>query len=299
MNPFKELIHKEKKIIIFGKNGQMGKAFNLGFGTNKNILQLSRDELNFLNPDTILSIVNDFKPHYIINTSAYTNVNEAELNPKQAFAINSDALKAIADATKINDSILIHYSTDYIFDGTKKAKYKPTDIPNPKNTYGKSKLAGEHNIVKSGCNFFIFRISWLMSEHGTNFIKTIMSKIKEDDPLFVVNDQIGSPISSKLVAYITVKTLLSQYDQNLNKIFHLSTKGNVSWYDIAIHISNTINKMPTSKKIIPVKSDDYPSNAFRPQNSLFDHSDIEKALNTKLPYWKDDITPVILKLNST
>ena len=108
MNPFKKLIHKEKKILIFGKHGQLGKAFGLGFGINENILQLSKEDVNFLKPDIILSIVNDFKPHYIINTSAYTNVNEAELNPKQAFAINSEALKIIAEATKKNKNHKCH-----------------------------------------------------------------------------------------------------------------------------------------------------------------------------------------------
>ena len=298
MNPFKELIHKEKKILIFGKHGQLGKAFRLGFGTNENILQLSKEDVNFLKPNIILSIVNDFKPHYIINTSAYTNVNEAELNPKQAFAINSEALKIIAEATKKNNSILIHYSTDYIFDGTKKTIYKPYDIPNPKNIYGKSKLAGEQNILKSGCNFFIFRISWLISEYGINFIKTIMSKIKNKDPLFIVDDQIGSPISSNLVANITAEILSSIYNQESNKIFHLSTKGKVSWYDIALHISSVICKTNINSNITPVKTNEYPSKAFRPKNSLFDHSDIEITLRKKMPYWKDDITPIIVRLNA-
>ena len=298
MNPFKDLIHKEKKILIFGKHGQLGKAFRLGFGTNENILQLSKEDVNFLKPNIILSIVNDFKPHYIINTSAYTNVNEAELNPKQAFAINSEVLNIIAEATKKNNSILIHYSTDYIFDGTKKTIYKPNDIPNPKNIYGKSKLAGEQNILKSGCNFFIFRISWLMSEYGVNFIKKIMTKIKNKDPLFIVNDQIGSPISSNLVANITADILLTICNQELNKIFHLSTKGKVSWYDIALHISSVISKTNINLNITPVKTHEYPSKVFRPKNSLFDHSDIEIALRKNMPYWKDDITPIIVRLNA-
>ena len=298
MNYFKKLIKEEKKILIFGKNGQLSKTFHLAFSENKNILQLSSKEVNFLNPYLIPFIVKDFKPDFIINTSAYTNVNNAEINPEEAFAINSEALKIIAEATKLNKSILIHYSTDYIFDGTKKKKYTPSDIPNPQNIYGKSKLAGEQNILKSGCSFFIFRISWLMSEYGNNFIKTIISKIKKENDLFIVNDQIGSPISSNLVAKITAEILSSNNNTKFNQVFHLSTKGQVSWYDIAIHVENILNKVVHNKKIFPIKSCEYSSEVFRPKNSLFDHSDIESNLSKKLPFWKDDITPIIKTLIS-
>ena len=296
MNYFKKLIKEEKKILIFGKNGQLSKTFHLAFSENKNILQLSSKEVNFLNPYLIPFIVKDFKPDFIINTSAYTNVNNAEINPEEAFAINSEALKIIAEATKLNKSILIHYSTDYIFDGTKKKKYTPSDIPNPQNIYGKSKLAGEQNILKSGCSFFIFRISWLMSEYGNNFIKTIISKIKKENDLFIVNDQIGSPISSNLVAKITAE-ILSNNNIKYNQIFHLSTKGKVSWYDIALHISKTIDPTNENNKIKAVKSSEYPSKVYRPMNSLFDHSAIENILETNIPFWKDDITPIIKKID--
>ena len=298
MNYFNKILEQEKRILIFGKNGQLGKTFSLAFPDDTNIIQLGSKDLNFLTPHLIPPIIRDFKPHFIINTSAYTNVNKAEINPQEAFAINSEALKIISDSAKINKSFLIHYSTDYVFDGSKNKKYKPKDIPNPKNIYGKSKLNGEQHIFKSGCDFFIFRISWLMSEYGINFIKTIMSKIQKEDEIFVINDQIGSPISSNLVAEITAEFIASRQYEKYNKIFHLSTKGEVSWYDIAIHIYNIMGRTPKNIKIIPVKSIEYPSKAFRPKNSLFDHSDIEKALCKILPFWKDDITPIIKKLNS-
>ena len=296
MNYFNKLIEQKKKILIFGKNGQLSRSFRIAFKKNKKILQLGSKEVNFLNPCLIQSIVKDFKPDFIVNTSAYTNVNEAEINSEEAFAINSEALKVLADSAKTNKSILIHYSTDYIFDGTKKKKYKPNDIPNPLNIYGKSKLAGEQNIIKSGCNFFIFRISWLMSEFGNNFIKIIIPKIKKDKELFVVNDQIGSPISSNLVAKITAE-ILSNNNIKYNQIFHLSTKGKVSWYDIALHISKTIDPTNANNKIKAVKSSEYPSKVYRPMNSLFDHSAIENILETNIPFWKDDITPIIKKID--
>ena len=298
MDYFNKLIEKEKKILIFGKNGQLSKTFDVALNKNKNVLQLSSTDVNFLNPYLIPSIVKDFKPDFIINTSAYTNVNKAEIYPDVAFAINSDALKVLAASAKLNNSTLIHYSTDYIFDGTKKKKYNLNDKPNPKNVYGKSKFYGEQNIINSGCNFFIFRISWLMSEYGTNFIKTIISKIKTESKLYVVNDQIGAPISSNLVTQITAGILLNKDKIKNNQIFHLSTKGKVSWYDIALHVLSIINGKHIDQKIFPVESSYYPSKIFRPKNSLFDHSNIERTLAIKLPFWKKDITPIIKKLNS-
>ncbi len=208
MNYFSEILNERNKILIFGLNGQLGQTFNYFFEKSENILQLSSKDVNFLEPNLISNVINDFKPNYIINTSAYTDVDMAESNSYEAFKVNGEALKFMAEAAKNNKSLLIHYSTDYVFDGQNSIRYKPTDIPNPINIYGKSKQTGEQNILKSGCDFVIFRISWLVSEFGNNFIKTIISKLENDKELFIVNDQIGTPISSKLVANITAKTIL-------------------------------------------------------------------------------------------
>ena len=293
---FNNLLQKGNKILIFGKNGQLGMSFNAYLGNNPNVLQLSSKEVDFLKPYHIPKIVKDFRPNIIINTSAYTNVEQAEVDKEKAYLINGEAVRIIAESAKMLNSVFIHYSTDYIFDGKTKSKYKPKDRPNPLNIYGKSKLKGEQYIFKSDCNFIIFRISWLMSEYGENFLKKIIRKIKNGENLFVINEQFGSPISSKLVTEITAKTLLLNDNLIYKKVFHLSTKGSVSWYDIASYIFEKIKTPRHSLKITPIKSDKFESNVARPKNSLFDHSDIEKVLNEKLPFWKDDITPIIKNL---
>lgn len=296
MNYFNNLIEQGHKILIFGKNGQLSKTFNIAFNNNENIIQLGKQDVNFSNTSSISSIINDFKPTLIFNTSAYTNVNLAENNANEAFVINAEALKVMSEASRLNNSILVHFSTDYIFDGLKEGKYKETDKPNPQNVYGKSKLVGEQNIIKNGCSFFIFRISWLMSEFGVNFIKKIVSKIVKEEDLFVVNDQIGAPISCKLVSQIVVETIAKNKIKSPKHVFHLSTNGKVSWYDIAIHVLKFMHDPSKKLNINPVKSNHFPSNVKRPQNSIFDLSKIEQTLGRSLPFWQDDVNPIIKQI---
>ena len=151
MDYFNNLLQKENKILIFGKNGQLGKTFSSFLGNHKKTLQLSSKEVNFLEPYRIPKIIKEFKPNIIINTSAYTNVEKAEENEEEAFLINSEAVKVIAESAKINNSIFVHYSTDYIFDGKITDKYTLKDLPNPLNIYGKSKFKGEQYIRNIDC----------------------------------------------------------------------------------------------------------------------------------------------------
>jgi len=292
---FKKLLIEKNRILIFGRYGQLGSTFNQYLGQDLNVLQLSSKEFNFLNSNDIPKIIREFNPRYIINTSAYTDVNGAESNFEIANEINCNTVKVLAETSKMNNSTLIHYSTDYVFDGEKNSKYNSSDIPNPKNNYGRSKLMGEEQIIKSGCKFFIFRISWLVSEFSQNFVKTILSKLKKNSNLSIVNDQIGSPISSHLVAKITCNILLNKIETK--KIFHLSTKGEVSWYEIAVYIFEIAKNINKNININPIKSSEYPSKTFRPKNSLFDHSEIERTIKQQMPFWKDDIRPIIENLD--
>ena len=291
---YKKLLSTKDKILIFGKYGQLGSTFHNFLGKNPNVLQISSDDINFLKPNEIRNVINEFNPKYIINTAAYTDVEGAENNIKIANQINCDAVKVLAESSKINNSILIHFSTDYVFDGTKKKKYKPSDLPNPINEYGRSKLEGEKKIVESGCEFFIFRISWLVSEFGNNFVKSILHQLKSKRKIFVVNDQIGSPVSSNLVCQIVTKVLLK--NMKTKKILHLSTNGEVSWYEIAIYISEIVN-IRKSVDIIPKNSSEFQSKAHRPKNSLFDLSEIEKITGQRMPFWKDEIKLIVEKIN--
>lgn len=295
-NYFNKLLMQDYKILIFGRYGQLGSIFDKYLAKNLNVLQLDSKEANFLYSKDIPKIIKEFNPKYIINTSAYTDVNGAESEPNIANEINCNAVKMLAEASKINNSTLIHYSTDYVFDGKKKTRYNSSDIPNPKNVYGKTKFSGENSIIESGCDFFIFRISWLVSEFGKNFVKIILSKLKEKNDFSVIDDQIGSPISSRLVAEITCKIILNSI--NTKKIFHVSTKGEISWYDFALYIYQIAKNINKNININPIKTSEYPSKTFRPKNSLFDLSEIETVIKSPMPFWKDDITPIIKKLDN-
>jgi len=295
-NYFNKLLMQDYKILIFGRYGQLGSIFDKYLAKNLNVLQLDSKEANFLYSKDIPKIIKEFNPKYIINTSAYTDVNGAESEPDIANEINCNAVKMLAEASKINNSTLIHYSTDYVFDGKKKTRYNSSDIPNPKNVYGKTKFSGEKSIIESGCDFFIFRISWLVSEFGKNFVKIILSKLKEKNDFSVIDDQIGSPISSHLVAEITCKIILNSI--NTKKIFHVSTKGEISWYHFALYIYQIAKNINKNININPIKTSEYPSKTFRPKNSLFDLSEIETVIKSPMPFWKDDITPIIKKLDN-
>lgn len=295
MDFFNKLLEKKERILIFGRYGQLASTFHKYLGQSSNLLQLSSRDVDFLYPDNIPKIIADFKPKFIINTSAYTDVNGAEKNIDLANKINSKAVGILAEASKINNSILIHYSTDYVFDGKKKSRYKISDLPDPINNYGKSKLEGEKRIIRSNCNFFILRVSWLVSEFSKNFLKTILFKLKENNDLYIINDQYGTPISSELVVKITCKLMLKNF--KTKKVLHLSTKGKTSWYDIASYIYLIAENINKNIVINPIGTEAYASEIMRPKNSLFDVSEIETLIKSNMPHWKEDITPLIKKLD--
>lgn len=295
MDYFNKVLEKKEKILIFGRYGQLASTYHKYIGQNPNVLQLSSRDVNFLYPEKIPEIISDFKPKFIINTSAYTDVNGAEKNIDLARRINCKAVKILAEASKINNSILIHYSTDYVFDGNKISRYKISDLPRPINNYGKSKFEGEKQIIKSNCNFFILRISWLVSEFSKNFLKTILFKLKEKEDLYIINDQVGTPISSDLVVKTTCKLLLGNF--NTNKILHLSTRGKASWYEIALYIHKIAKNINKDIFINPIRTEEYSTEINRPKNSLFDISEIETFINSSMPHWKQDITPLIKRMD--
>lgn len=295
MHCCKKLLKEKKRILIFGRYGQLASTFHKYLEKSSNVLQLSSTDVNFLYPDDIPKIIADFKPKFIINTSAYTNVNEAEKDIEIAKKINCEAVEILAEASKANNATLIHYSTDYVFNGKKKSRYKVSDLPDPINNYGKSKLEGEKKIIKSNCNFLILRISWLVSEFSKNFLKTILFKLKDKNDLYIVNDQFGAPITSELVVKTTCELMLRNL--NIKKTLHLSAKGKASWYDIASYIYLIAKNI--NKKIIihPIKTGEYASEIKRPQNSLLDISEIETLIESSIPHWKKDITPLIKRMD--
>ncbi len=283
------------KIILFGKNGQLAQQFINDFKNFYDLIVIGSNEVNFKDSKKLKNVIEMHKPDLVINAAAYTQVDLAENNKKDVFRINSEALSTIANSCKKNCSKLIHFSSDYVFDGKKNQPYLETDKPNPINIYGKSKFEGEKNIINSNCNFFIFRIAWLMSVYNNNFIKFIVTKLKNGENLKIINDQIGTPTTTKLIVETTKKVLISKKILP-KKIFHIAPNGSVSWYHFAIYISKKLEekKLIINQSMIePITSFEYGSIAERPKYSVLNNKKIEKAINVTMPCWKKSIDELI------
>ena len=285
-----------KKVLILGKDGQLGNALTRVLKKKHKLMSLNKNDGNITNKKLIEKKIIKFKPDFIINAAAYTNVDAAEQNKNKAFLINAESVLNLSTLSKKYDCALIHFSTDYVFDGNKIKCYEVNDIPNPINVYGKSKLKGEYNILNTNDKFYIIRVSWILSDNKNSFLSKIIKLILTKEEINVVNDQKGSPISSEFVAQICNMLILKK-DPSFNQIFHLSTKGEVNWYEIVKYLQKKIPPLVKYCKVFPIKSEDYISNVKRPKNSLLNHHNIETYLNTKIPDWKTNIDPIIKKIS--
>ena len=252
---------------------------------------VSSKECNFESPKNVDIFLNDLKqkPSIIINAAAYTAVDLAEEEHDKAMNINAKSVGIIAKYCKKNDITLFHYSTDYIFDGTKNGEYSTNDIPNPVNFYGTSKLMGEQEIIKSGCKYYILRISWVYSQYGKNFLQTIIKLIQDRDEIQIVNDQIGSPTSAIDIANITMLILKKQMPFG---VYHFTNEGFCSWYEFACEIIDIVKSFGLKTKIQNIKSiptKNYPTLAKRPLNSKMNKG----VLNDDLQPWKDSLKQVM------
>jgi dTDP-4-dehydrorhamnose reductase len=258
------------KILIFGKNGQVSTELLQVFAdaSRERLVVRGSDQADFKNPEKLPALIREIKPTHIINAAAYTAVDKAESEEAIANTINGEAVGVIATEAKKIGAKLIHYSTDYVFDGTKKTPYVESDVPNPLNAYGRSKLLGEKNIQQVGGEYHILRVSWVYGQHGNNFYKTMLKLAADREELRVVSDQIGAPTWSRTIAE---KTKLLVQSANLSSgIYHVSPQGQTSWYDFACKIFETARAHGANLKIktvTPIPSSDYPTPAKRPLNS--------------------------------
>lgn len=292
-------------ILLLGKNGQVGQELTRTLTTLGQLTALSHSELELSNPLAISDTLKSLKPQVIVNAAAYTAVDQAESQPNEAYAINHHAVEQLAHYAKIHDAILVHYSTDYVFDGTKQGAYLEADQTNPLNVYGASKLAGEQAILDSGCRGYIFRTSWVYSLYGKNFINTILNLAKQKESMRIVNDQQGAPTSAALISDITLvavrEALREQFSPGL---YHLTAKGITTWYDLASYVIKQLNLLGVELKlqasqITPIASEEYPVPALRPKNSALNNNKIESALKVILPDWTVHLNHMIQQLIRT
>lgn len=301
-----------KKILLTGVNGQVGRALQKKL-TQYEVFALSRDQLDLSDVDAIRRTVQAIQPDIIINPAAYTAVDKAESEPDLAYAINAIAPQVLAEeAAKLN-AALIHFSTDYVYDGTKANAYVETDVVNPISVYGKSKLAGEHSIVAVGLPHLILRTSWVYGAYGKNFLKTIIRLANERDSLRIVADQYGAPTSSESIAEAVASLLTAWQPQNSSQtdIYHLTNQGKTSWHGFSCAIVDEYNRLAVSRnwsplkasveKITGISTSEYPTPAVRPANSSLSNRKLNQVFNVTLPDWQVGLQQVMqsVTLNST
>tara|TARA_B100001173_G_scaffold303349_1_gene306022 strand:- start:61 stop:921 length:861 start_codon:yes stop_codon:yes gene_type:complete len=278
------------KVLVIGSDGQLGLEFqkisnsydslSWVFSTIKN--------LDLLKLDTISSFLNDINPSVIINCAAYTSVDKAETEFKLADLINHEAVDIISRWTSDNNKKLIHISTDYVFDGLSNIPLSEDSKTNPVNEYGRSKLKGEIACLKNHSNSIVIRTSWLYSSFGKNFVKTMISLMKNNNTVKVVNDQIGSPTYANDLAKFIIEIIMNS--KNKSGLFHYSNEGEISWFEFAKSIKELYN---LDCEIIGVSSKEFKTIAKRPKYSLLNKSKIKKTFNLEIPNYKQSLEDCI------
>ncbi|MBF0273816.1 MAG: dTDP-4-dehydrorhamnose reductase [Nitrospinae bacterium] len=272
------------KILVTGGNGMLAQDI-LAFQNSSEFSQYTfcaagKKELDITNEEALRKTIEEIRPEIIINSAAYTKVDDCESNQSLAFAINGDALENLGKICKEKNIKLVHISTDYVFNGNGTSPYKEENPVEPASVYGASKLKGEENIKQSGCDFLIIRTAWLFGKNGSNFVKTMLNLAEKFPELKVVNDQQGTPTFTRDLAYGILKLI----DGKHSGLYHLTNSGNCTWYDFAQEIFRQFNK---EVKVIPVTSEEFIRPAKRPVFSVLDTTKFTKATNHTMPQWQE------------
>ena len=300
------------KILLTGKNGQLGDDLQQMLPRLGEVIVTDREQCDLSRPAQIRNLIRDVHPDLIVNAAAYTAVDQAEKDEALACAINSEAPAVMAEEAKKIGAALVHYSTDYVFDGAKNSPYAENDLPNPISAYGRTKLAGEQAVRDSGADHLIFRTEWVYSRRGKNFLLTILRLATQREELRIVRDQVGAPTWSREIARTTVKAL----EQICNRkdgtaawsersgTYHMTAAGKTSWYEFtqailqeAAQSSNsatwfqaaTNGKELLTRRVIPITTAEYPTPARRPAHSLLSNSKLNRVFGIQLPDWREQL----------
>lgn len=275
-----------KKILLTGRNGQVGWELERALAPLGQVVAFDHAALDLSQPGRIAAAVRDVRPDVVVNAAAYTAVDKAESDLAAATAINGEAPGILAEEAKRAGALLIHYSTDYVFDGSKSGPYAEEDEPNPLNAYGRSKLAGERAIQAVGGHHLILRTTWIYGMRGHNFLRTILRLASERDELRIVDDQIGAPTWSRLVAEATGLVLAQASPPE--GLFHLTCRGEVSWCGFAEKVLEYTRKdRQREPRLTAIRTQDYPLPAARPANSCLDCSRFSRQTGLVLPSWDE------------
>jgi dTDP-4-dehydrorhamnose reductase len=292
------------RILIAGAAGQVGRELQRSFADCGEVICHDCDTVDLADPDQVRAMVRNAAPQIILNAAAYTAVDRAESEPEAAMAVNSTAPKVLAEEARRSNALLVHYSTDYVFDGSKAEPWSETDQPNPLNVYGASKLAGEEAIHQVGGRYLIFRTSWVYGPHGRNFLLTMLSLARERDELRIVDDQFGAPTSSIELADATSAIVRGVLDgrfgsaESWSGLYHMTCSGSTSWCGFASAIFSRAagllhGKVPAVK---PVSSSEYITSAKRPRNSILSNEKLHVRFGVRLAPWEAALDAVISRL---
>lgn len=300
------------KILLTGKNGQLGDDLRHVLSRLGDVVATDRQQFDLSRPDEIRKKIRELQPTLIVNAAAYTAVDQAEKDEAAARAINSQAPAIMAEEAKKIGAALVHYSTDYVFDGSKNSPYDEDDPPNPISVYGATKLAGEQAIRDSGVDHLIFRTAWVYSTRGKNFLLTILRLATQREELRIVRDQIGAPTWSREIAGATVKTL----EQICNRAdakagwsersgtYHMTAGGETNWYEFTRAILQEAAQAPDSaawfraatngkelltRRVLPITTAEYPTPARRPAYSVLSNSRLNRTFGIQLPDWRQQL----------
>ncbi len=284
------------RLLVTGSKGQLGSQLKeiSKFYKNMDFIFATRSEIDITNALSVEKAVRSYNIDCIINCASYTGVDAAENDISKAMKVNSSGAKNLALIAANANAFLVHFSTDYIFDGNNNKPYTETDTPNPQTVYGKSKLEGERDIISNTSRGLIIRTSWLYSMFGNNFVKTIREKGKEKKPLRVVYDQIGSPTNAYDLACTVLNILPQIADQSESiKIYNYSNEGVASWYDIAVAITE-LKKL--SCTVEPILSEDFETRAIRPHFSLLNKNKIKEDFELTIPHWRRSLESCLKRM---
>ena len=296
------------KILLLGKNGQVGWELQRSLAPLGEVLAIDRHSTSYCGdlsqPKKLAQTVLDYKPDYIVNAAAHTAVDKAESGPELARCLNTDAPYALAKAASQLGAWLVHYSTDYVFDGAGTHARLEDEGTNPLSVYGQTKLAGEQAITASGCKHLIFRTSWVYAARGGNFAKTMLRLAQEREKLTVINDQHGAPTGADLIADVTahaLRNVMATQDGSLSGVYHLVASGETTWRGYASHVIEEAKRISPGlawkvAEVAPVPTSAFPTPAKRPLNSRLSTGKLQQAFGLVLPPWQQGVDRMLAEI---
>ena len=289
-----------KRILVLGAHGQLGIELQKSFEGAGEVVALARDLCDLANPDSIRKAIAEVNPGIVLNAAAYTAVDRAESEPELAMRVNGEAPGILDEESRKIGALLVHYSTDYVFDGSKPEPWLENDAVNPLNAYGRTKLAGEQKIAQTGGRYLIFRTSWVYSPHGANFLKTMLRLGRERDQLRIVNDQIGAPTTAAALARATRAVIDSGVQDSDSGIYHMTCAGETSWCGFAQEIFRRA-PAPEGKNwpvVTGIPDTEYPTPAKRPKNSVMSNAKLQARFAVSLPPWQEALAEAIAQMTT-